>query len=225
MITNTTSAWILNKKGIGETSFVVTFFTPDHGVMVSRCKGVRRAKNHVQLQPFTPLWVHFRMRADRYYMQQIEMMAPTLPFSGTVLFSALYLNELLTYGLCPQDPHELLFTMYSETLQAMTTVQDAPSLEALLRRFELLFLDQIGYQLPLTQDINQNPIDSERYYQFIPGEGFIEAQQGILGAHLHAFSGHDFNHLDVLKSAKWLMRRAISHALDGKRIHSRNLFI
>ncbi len=225
MIANALHAWVLHKRWTGDTSAQVTFFTREQGLINGSCKGGRTPKKQSLLQAFIPLWIVVDARREWHYVRQIEIMSPSLPLVGPALFAGLYVNELLHHMLRPSDAHTLLYDAYTDVLTALLMATDRPKIEAALRRFEEEILTSCGYQLVLTHDIQGIPIDDKKQYTYIAGDGFLLVEKGIAGAHILAFSAGQLDDADVLKSAKWIMRRAIDHALDGKLIKTRNLFV
>lgn len=217
-------AWVLHKRWTGDTSAYVTFFTEQQGVVCCLSKGARVPKKQSLLQAFTPLWLVVDTRREWHYLRQIEIAAPALIMQGTSLFSALYVNELLHHTLRPSDPQPLLYSDYIYTLQVLATTKERLVIEATLRRFEWRLLLSIGYEIILTHDAYGVPLESANYYNYVAGHGFILAAQGVQGAHILAFSENSLQDMNVLKSAKWIMRQAIDYALDGKLVKTRALF-
>jgi DNA repair protein RecO (recombination protein O) len=223
MIPEGLEAWVLHRVDSGETQAYVTFLTKEQGVIRAFCRSVR--KKQALLQAFTPLWLTVDVKHDWYYVRQLEAISPSLSLRGDCLFSALYINELIYHTISPVEACSDLYDSYYFTLNALTLATQRTTIEALLRRFEWQLLAACGYQMSLTHDAHSNcPIDANQYYKFIPGEGLVVAQSGILGAHVLAFANNQFDNEMGLKSLKWMMRRAIDHVLDGKPIKARELY-
>ncbi|KTC65765.1 DNA repair protein RecO [Legionella adelaidensis] len=224
MSTESFEAWILHKNWQGETSASITFFTRERGLLRCLCKGGRMPRKQPLLQPFTPLWVAVTNKRDFYYINQIEIIKPTLPLEGDTLFSGLYLNELLVNLLRPLDAHSLLFDIYTACLYSLSELKNKEMIEESLRKFEWGLLASLGYQVILSHDIQGEIIKENLYYEYLPPEGFLPSSQGVLGKHLLAFGNNDFQDKEVLKIAKKIMRKAIDFSLDGKKIHTRDLY-
>lgn len=221
MNTEALKAWILHKFEIGETSAQVVFFTREHGVIKVICKGGWKPRTQAVLQAFTPLWVTFQ----RNYVQHIEMLATSHSFTKKALFAATYVNELIYLGLPQSEPLPVLYTAYENTLQSLVQIDDTLSIERVLRRFERVFLTEIGYHISLQySDYATQAIKATSYYQFVPGTGFVLSADGFWGANIMQWDSDDLAQLAVLKTAKAVMRRAIAHALDGREIRSRLLY-
>lgn len=224
MTAESLQAWILHKQWSGESSARVSFFTEEFGLLPCLCKGGRTPKKQAILQSFVPLWIVVDQRYDRHYMRSMESMLP-LTLRGHALFSAWYINELLYYLLKPLSPEASLYQAYSHTLHALATTSDQLAVEVLLRRFEWALLKACGYCFSWTQEAARgDPIVASACYQWVAGQGFLLANQGIPGEHLIAIAADNFSEIAYLKSAKIIMRKAIDHLLCGKKIQARALF-
>ena len=223
---NPLQSFVIHKKWSGETSAQVSFFTQEAGLIQGLCRGGRTPKKQAHLQLFTPLWLYLNERYHRYYVQSIESLHPTFDLAGHALFAGFYMNELLYHSLSPLEPEPELFKAYAHTLQAMADgASQGQALESLLRRFEWSLLKTLGYSFSLTQEAYCNtPILEEKYYGFIPTEGFVLQSQGILGSHILALSTDNLTNTEYLQTAKKIMRQAIDNLLGGREIKARALY-
>lgn len=225
MTTETFEAWVLHKIPSGDSSARVTFYTREKGLLHCLCKGGRTPKKQAVLQPFLPLWLALDSRKDWYYANHIEPLGAPLNLKGNALFVGLYLNELLYYALQPMDSQPELFDVYLSTLQGLSVMDERLAIEMLLRRFEWSLLKTCGYLVSFTHAADSAvPIAANQYYQFVAGRGFITAETGIAGANILALAEGRLEQLEVLKSAKFIMRKAIDHFLDGRVLKSRSLY-
>ena len=225
MITDAIHAWVIHKYWSGDTSARVVFFTEEHGLVNCLWKGGRMPKKQALLQAFIPLWLAMDVRGDSYFVRHLEIADAPLQLPGQGLFAGLYVNELLHLALQLNDPHATLHTAYQKSLKALSVSHDKFAIEVVLRRFEQALLTSSGYHLSFTYEAHSaKPIADNNHYQFIPGEGFILADRGILGAHIIALEEDRLDDIAVLKDAKRIMRCAIFHALDGKDIRARALY-
>ena len=225
MITEGLHAWVLHKRPSGDASAQVTFFTREKGVVSALCRGGRTPKKQSLLQAFTPLWLTFDVRRDWHYVREMDAIAPSLTLASDSLFAGLYVNEILYHGIRPLDPSPSLYDAYTQTLQTLTNITQRQEIEALLRRFEWQLLLASGYPFSLTHEaLTSTPIVPDHCYDFIVGEGFVSASKGVPGACILAMAEDNLNDALVLKAAKWVMRSAIDHLLDGKQIKARELY-
>lgn len=225
MIIDALYAWVLSRRWTGDTSAHVTFFTREQGILYATFRGGRTPKRQSHLQAFTPLWLSVNKCHDWHYVKQLEMISATLPLQGDHLFSGLYVNELLYHALQPCDAHPELYEAYECILNELSSLTDKLQLEAALRRFESQLLVACGYEITYTYDVEGAPIQAETHYHLLPGVGFIPTmEKGIYGAYLLAIAHNDLSNANVLRAAKYIMRHAIDHALEGKTIKARELY-
>lgn len=220
-----TLGFILHQYAVGESSLYVTFFTRERGILKTRIKGGRTPKKKALFQSFIPLWITLQDKATMTYIQQVEIFANPIVLSGSSLFAGLYVNELLYYLLQPAQEEAGLFNLYQNTITQLSHVNSNVMLEGILRQFEWSLLEALGTQVSFTHERDGGlPIEPDECYHFMPGEGFFCASQGLKGEHLLAIAEQNFTQIQVLKTAKWIMRRSIEHLLDGRPIHSRSLY-
>ena len=217
-------AWVLHKQWSGDTSARVIFFTRDKGIVQALCQGGRAPKKQALLQAFIPLWVSFNVRSNWHYVNKLEMLSSALNLTNQSLFAGLYVNELLYLTLRPLDAHQELYDAYEATIHELNKPLINSSLEIILRRFEWTLLQSIGYGISLTHESSTGlPILSTNQYKFIPEEGLIQTQQGIIGSHILALADDKLDDRDVRKVAKYIMRVVIDHAVGNREIKSRCL--
>lgn len=225
MKANSVNAWLLRCRPSGDTSIRTSFFTNEYGIVEALYKGGRTPKKKSVLQPFMSLWLELNIRQDWHFVQKVEADSPVLPLLGHCLFAGLYVNELLYSMLKPNDPVPALFETYQKTLHGLTQVGDRLSIEPVLRRFERMLLEVSGYAISFTHEAhNGEEINEGGVYCFVAGAGFYLSKEGYSGHDLLAFSKDNLDNSETLKTIKTVMRQAIAHALDGKKIQTRKLY-
>ena len=218
-------AWLIHKIWSGETSARITLFTRERGIVQALYKGGRSPKNQALLQAFTPLWVVIDEKNHGSYIRKLETRAAHLALFEKYLLAGLYVNELLYLAQCQNDPVESLYIQYEKTLLGLSSAPEKIFLESLLRRFEWHLLCVMGYPMSLTQDARSlRLIESSCFYVWVSDRGFIQAERGFLGAHLLAFAADELDDPAVLLSVKQIMRQALSHALGGRSLLTRDLY-
>ncbi len=181
------------------------------------------------LQLFRGLLLGFSGRGELLTLGDIEAHGPAWRFVPPRLWSAWYVNELLIRLLPRQIPHEDLFTVYQQTLDALQVADLTPVAEEIaLRRFELHLVDALGYGLALDGDAEQRPLQPQSWYDYRVGEGawpLLDVPQGVAltGAHLQALAAGDLADLAARRAAKQLMRYVIDHLLNGQPLYTRQL--
>ena len=103
-------------------------------------------------------------------------------------------------------------------------------LSVTLRRFELRLLQELGYELPLVNDENGDPVNSNKTYNYEVGYGPIETKnstQGLalLGKTLIDMASDDYGDPKTEIQSKQLMRYLIGHYIGDKPLNSKQLFL
>jgi len=131
-------------------------------------------------------------------------------------------------ALKPDVSEPMLYETYEQTIRTLVSCSQRTHLEIILRKFERNFIHLSGYQISYTEEADTGrAVLEDKYYTFIPGEGFVlanNANQNFLGAHILAIAADVWTDVDVLKTAKRIMRRGINHLLDGAVIETRALY-
>ncbi|MDF1678023.1 MAG: DNA repair protein RecO C-terminal domain-containing protein [Legionellaceae bacterium] len=225
MKTDELSAWLLHQKPAKNATTQAFFLTRERGMVQTFCAGGRSPKKQAILQPFTPLWLTLNERPYGVYVKQVEIAAPPKLLMGDNLLSGLYLNELLYHALKPEVCDTDLLDVYEVTLTAIQRAANQGMLEMALRRFERVLIEASGYQISYEYEARAHePIRENKRYAFLPEEGFVLDDEGLIGAHILAMGADTWDDAAVLKTAKWVMRRAIDHLLDGREIKTRLLY-
>ncbi len=225
-------AYVLHRTPFQNTSLLVDFFTLDYGRVRAVAKGARREKSKYRplLQPFQPLLVSVSGRGEVKTVTGVETGLAAILLQGGRLFSGFYVNELLTRLLHNHEEHTVLYKHYQETLVAL---QGGESIETVLRRFELNLLTELGYAINLEEDFRSHEaIDPDSQYRFTPDMGFEllhpddanDSPRSFQGRHLVRLREMDLQDRDTAKSAKRLLRMALTTHLGEKPINSRDLF-
>ena len=232
MNTENQKAYVLHTRDYRESSQLVDLFSRDFGRLRAVAKGARgkRKSGGHQLQAFTPLSLSWRGKGDLKNLTAVEASGNSAALQGEMLYIGLYLNELLVRLLPEYVPHETLFDHYSDLITQLST---SPDPEPLLRRFELLLLDEIGYGFDMTTELTEDrPIVAAEYYQFTPDQGFIRIdslsqrskERGFLGGYLLAMAEDNYQLAEVRRCAKRLLRTALQAQLGERPLLSRQLF-
>ena len=199
-------------------------------------KGGRRRRHHIE--PFTQVVATWRGRGQLVNVLRCEAVTP-VPLGGDRLFAGLYLNELLVRTLSHEEPVAALFECYSDALASLGAGGD---LEPILRAFERRLLEELGYGLAFDVDVRSGaPIDAEKAYGVVVGEGFHELRDGLPGSdhrlggdrqaplvlsgrQIAAMDTGDYRDHAVRQAAKRVFRRALERRLEGRRLTTRSLF-
>ncbi len=222
-------AYVLHTYPYRETSLIVEAYVSDHGRLPLMARGARRPKSSARgvLLPFQPLLVSWTGKRELRTLTRAEWRGGYAPLRGQPLICGFYLNELLLKLLPRDDPHEELFEIYETTLEALAAGGDPP---ALLRRFEIALLRELGYALVLDRDVERDePVARERSYVYVvergPVSGVSAARNGVelSGQTLIDMQSGSFTSAATQQESKALMRALINHYLGSQVLHTRQL--
>ncbi len=232
------AVYVLHTYPFKETSLVVELFTHGFGRVATTAKGARRPRSAMRgmLQSFQPLIATWSGKLELKTLHSLEWGSGLLLLKGEALMCGFYLNELLLRLLPREDAHGTLFEYYSLTLKMLAISQD---LATTLRRFELKLLQELGYAIPLQNDVNDIPILAEPTYRYEAEYGAVSLNSAINRAAINdAISGiqlagktlidmanDDYTHAQTQQQSKLLMRYLLAHYLGDKPLHTRQLLI
>ncbi|MDA8898512.1 DNA repair protein RecO [Porticoccaceae bacterium] len=224
--------FILHTIPYRETSLLVDIFTLNHGRLRCVAKGFRKPNKKgiaKTLFPYSEHHFQWQGRGELKTLTQADPIQAPVFLKQESLFVGLYINELLYKLLHQNDPHQSLYEFYR---QLMTQQSTSEIQQPVLRRFEMLLLEELGYGLVLDSEAETGQaVSSEHLYYYIPDQG-LKLIQDQTADNLHAFSGADIMALcqgqleqqSVLRAAKKLTRQVIDFYLDGKELNSRELY-
>lgn len=225
-------AFILHSRPYRETSVMLTLFTPQFGKLQATVRGVRGSKRaalkQAWLQPFQVIQFQWRSQnfTDWIYPQSFEPYGVPIRLNGEANICGLYLNELLYRLLHNSESAPDLFIHYQQTLQGLAESNSRNDQAWLLRQFELILLQDLGYRLDLQADGYNHPIQADQRYQYHHEIGFIlssDPQLGYSGACLLHLASGQFKR-ECLSVWKHLMRQALQPYLGAKPLATRMLF-
>ncbi|MGF1693594.1 DNA repair protein RecO [Photobacterium kagoshimensis] len=221
--------FVLHSRPYSETSLILDIFSEDYGRLTLLAKGARRKRSNLKgaLQPFTPLFMKWSGRGTMPILTQAEPISISLPMRGYILYSAIYVNELVARVLETNTPYPVLFLDYLNVLRELA---QADNPEPALRRFELALLHHLGYGIDFLHCAGSGlPVEDSMTYNYREQRGFIASmmtnQLTFTGSQLKAIAARHFTSPDQLRAAKRFTRIALKPYLGGKPLKSRELFI
>ncbi len=221
-------AYVLHTYPYRETSLIVEVFSRDFGRLPLMARGARRPKSAVRglLLSFQPLSLSWFGKAELRTLHSAEWQGGQPLLQGTALICGFYLNELLLKLLHRDDPHERLFLYYQETLQELARRTDYA---AVLRRFEMNLLKELGYALTLDHDADSGAaIETDVPYRYVFERGPVRQKTGQNGVELRGktlldMAADDYADPATLQQSKALMRALINHYLGDDTLHTRQI--
>lgn len=147
----TDEAIVIGVRRHGETSVVLEAMTPLRGRHAGLVRGGRSARMQAILQPGNSVRLIWRARLEdhlgNYLVEPLALRAGGLIDSGPGLAALVHLGALARL-LPERDPHPALF----EAMRAILDhLHDLPLSAALLARFELMLLSELGFGLDLSE--------------------------------------------------------------------------
>ena len=222
--------FVLHRRDYSDTSLLVEVFARDFGRFPAIAKGAKRSRSTgaALLQPFRPLWLSWGGRGEVRTLHRMEAVGPAPVLAGKTLVCGFYLNELLVRLLGRDDPHEALFAHYHDALGRLAGDED---FEAVLRRFELQLLAEIGYALLLDREADSGlPVRRDRRYRYEPERGPVALEPSdhepfaIAGETLLRLAAEQIPAGQGAREARYLLRRVLACYLGDKPLKSRELF-
>jgi len=221
-------SYLLHRTPYSNSSLLLECFTREHGRFPAIAKGVKSNKKSgpALLQPFNSLLINFSGKGEVKTLTGYEQDAEAIILKGTTLYCGFYLNEVLMRILARDDPHAELFHHYENTLNELTSATDV---EPILRSFEVVLLNELGYGLLLDQEAETGKeIKHDSFYAFEIEHGPREINRpdtnAVNGSTLHALAGNIPYHDREKSQARMLMRRLLAHYLGDRPLKSRELF-
>ena len=221
-------AFVLHSTPFRESSLIVEVFARDFGRVALLARGARRPRSAIRglLMGFQPLELGWAGRGEVLTLIKAEWQGGQPLLAGTALFCGCYLNELLLKLLPREAPHERLFAVYAETLRGFADgVQ-----EAALRNFERALLQELGYGLMLTHDVQGAPIDADAWYRYQVESGPVPVAAPESGDSPWLVRGSTLLDLaagrggrESAAQGKLLMRALIQHYLGGADLRTRRI--
>lgn len=223
-------AYVLHTRNYRDTSLLLELWTPEYGRVAAVARGARNPGKRSQklyLQAFTPLLVSWTGRSSLKTLTTREASASMGRLQNEYLYSGLYVNELLVRLLPHEDPHPGLYQAYEILITRLLGCTD---LEPVLREFEFLLLEELGYGIELAFDAEAGEaITAKQLYCYLPEIGLVPFRPDLQklptyrGDCLLAMSSGRYDE-EVRVSAKRLLRQALSAQLGDKPLNSRALF-
>ena len=223
-------AFVLHSYPYRETSLVLEVFTRNFGRIALVARGARRPRSALRgvLLAFQPLLLNWAGKSELRTLHKAEWQGGLPQLKGTALLCGFYLNELILKLLPREDPHELLYESYCQTLHALSNGSDHA---AMLRRFEKQLLKELGYALTLERDAaSGEPVEAGRNYQYLIERGPVQGSAGgaenrleLSGQTLLDITRDDYSNPVTMQQSKALMRMLINHYLGNQALNTRQL--
>lgn len=223
-------AYLLHTYPYRETSLVAEIYARDAGRVAVIARGARRPRSALRgvLMAFQPLLLVWSGKSELKTLHKAEWQGGYAPLRGLSLICGFYLNELLLKLLPREDPHENLFEAYAAALAQLPAARDHA---AVLRRFERVLLQELGYGLVFDREaVSGAAIAADGVYCYVPDRGPVAVaesgrQSGVelSGKTLMDMAVDQYSDPRTVQQSKTLMRSLINHCLGNQTLHTRQL--
>ena len=232
---------VLHVRPYRESSALVDLFTKQRGKVHGLIHGVRgnkAAKFGSDVQPFTEAVVSLSGRGGLSTITQFEATNRYL-FSGHNLSAGFYVVELVA-RTCKEGVSEAnIFLGLTEVLDSLRQIDNASAdnlhvknIAKIVRPFELLLLQELGYGVNFGYDHIGEEIEPDAQYTFYPEQGFVKAlgplntdQNLVLnGSVVLAIGNLDFSSQPARNKSAYVVRACVDAILEGKPLVSRSLW-
>lgn len=233
---DTSAGFVLHSYPYLETSLIVETFTRSHGRVAVVAKGAKRPTSAMKsrLNPFQGLLLTWFGKADLKTLKSVEHADIYPQLSGAALMSAFYMNELLIKLAQREDAYEVLYDAYEEAVVALATMhvisEPKPAglmaaIAAVLRKFEMALLRELGYALQLSEDVDTNePITADERYVYVMERGPVCIRSSSNSERANGLTGVSV--AEVVKGAKEVTRARERHpslSFDGLQLSGKTL--
>jgi DNA repair protein RecO (recombination protein O) len=225
--------YVLHTYPYMETSLIVELFTRGFGRVAVLARGARRPRSAMRgvLLSFHPLRLGWSggvsNEASLGNLISAEWSGALQPLAGRALMCGFYLNELLLRLLPRDDPHEVLFDVYGESLRALA---QGIAQATVLRGFEKRLLAELGYAPVLEREAASGaPIEPGRRYVYEPDRGPMPTGKSsnsdliVSGQTLLDLAAGEFARPETRDEARMLLRALIGQRLHGQVLHTRTV--
>lgn len=158
------TGYLLHHKPYQENRALYYFFTPTHGLV------------HGVGKKGMPLFTHIQLFAtgkrSLKSFSQANPIDTNAMLIGQNLYAGFYLNEILWKLLENEDPTPKLWQFYQYSLNSLREELSSEKLRLLLRYFERVLFNELGYGFNLLEDTQGQRIEVSSFYRFIAEEGF-----------------------------------------------------
>ncbi|AOA59030.1 DNA repair protein RecO [Acinetobacter larvae] len=221
--------YMIHYRKYRERSYIVHLYSEEFG----RIDGILR---HTPPPQYQPLRVQASGKSALKNFSHLEILHQPIFFYADAFFAGFYLNEILL-RLCPiEEAMPESFVQYHNTLEQLQQLAQHPQpsvfLKQILRQFEYVLLEELGYGLDFSHDAQQQLIQAQQYYQFQLNDGFILSSErhsaALSGTAILSMQnykkGGDFN-AEQLQLLGKLYRQMIAALLGDRPLKSRQLWI
>jgi len=228
--------FLLHSRKYTDSKNIISLLTQNFG-LVSAVFRVQKRKSIIQAPPsFTLFKVSWFGKQSLKTVSDWEVESAIVNLHQKALFCGIYVNELIVRLVKEGEEVAELFSAYSSAISKLSHDSLAlHQLEVVLRIFELNLLRELGLEINMTLDLDEQPIidNDVVFYQYVNEQGFQRIKNVSLDPIYtrQIFSGSQITNIvrknwtaGSLQAAKRLTRLVFAPLLGDKPIKARELF-
>ncbi len=221
-------AVVLHSRAWRETSQILDLFSAEYGRVALVSRGSRSGKRgSTSLAPFNLYQVSWSGRGELKNLTDSETRIQW-QLQGERALCGLYLNELLCRLLLVEDPHPQLFASYLGACDGLDRLIEEPA--AILRRFEISLLTEMGYAIALDLDASGHEFLRDKRYRYQPELGWVITDEttslALLGSSLQALeTGQLPREAEESRRLRQQLKQLLDQLLDDRPLQSRELLL
>ncbi|MCF9034078.1 DNA repair protein RecO [Acinetobacter nectaris] len=228
MRNETLHGYVIHYRKYRERSHIVHLFSDEYG----RIDGVLRSS----VPPlFQPIQLLASGKSELKSFNQLEIENKPIFFQGDAYFCGFYLNEILLKLCLLEEAMPKTYLQYHHTIYQLQSLESQSQkslfIRQLLRKFEYILLEELGYRLDFSVDASGKKILSDKNYIFSLSDGFIISDKTMgtfSGNHILSMKSYDFKdefNLCQLQFVNHFYRQLITSLLGDRPLKSRQLWI
>ena len=225
-----TPCYILHSRDYRESSLILEIFSREFGRVSLVAKGAKRNKKQLAInfnlyQKYHISWVS---KSELGTLVDIDLASLMKSLKPGQIMTGFYMNEIILRLLHKHESHPELFDSYDTTISKLLNDE---SEQILLRYFEKILLQSLGYGVVLDHDVHTNEaiIAEEEYYYVFDFGPSIETHNARPGIKISGKTLLELNTETLLDTrnineAKMLFRSILNQYLGDKPLASRQLY-
>lgn len=218
------TGYLLHARAYQEKRAIYQFFSAEFGVVHG--VGVRGMPSFVVVELFAngqnalKNFSQIHIKTSQYDPQ---CCAPKVAF-GQSHYALLYLNEIITKLIAPENPCPVLWQCYHDSVQGLQKADSLTVIKGILRRFESALFDELGVGIDWGTDGAGGAIEPTLCYDFIPNQGFVEKIGGRFSGKVMLAMANEGVKSVHLNDVGQIYRVLIDFLLDYRPLNSRKLW-
>lgn len=221
------NGYVIHHRKYREKSYIIHIFSEEYG----RVDGILRQVPPPQYQPIR---VYATGKGELKNFSHLELSYQPVFLTGDAFFVGFYLNELLLKLSPVEQDMPQTFHQYQKSIEILKILNQSPQMDLelrqMLRQFEYVFLQDLGYLVNYESDSMNEEIQEHCAYRFSINDGFVPCMpdknafsgKQILTMHNDFENGFSIEQLNFLNKLHRLM---INDLLGDKPLKSRQLWI